>query len=244
MPRRFLRVIDAIARQYPTLGDPNLLIRDGRVRADGRPIFNPHALVARDAAITIAPVVALRGTKKLGPALAELAVAVEGRVALDIGAAAGGFTRALLDAGARHVYAVDAGHGQLLGSLRQDPRVTNLERVNVGRLRLDQLPEPIDVVTIDVSYLPVARVVTDLDRLAPVLAPAVDLVALVKPTFELGRARPPEEPAVLARAVRHAALAMAHHGWRVERTIESPVRGRGGTIEFFVRACRDRAVSA
>src|SRR5579885_3286776 len=117
----------------------------------------------------------LRGTIKLRAALAAFAVEVAGRVALDVGASTGGFTVALLEAGAARVYAVDAGFGQLLGRLRQDARVVNLERTNLAAL---ELPEPIDLVTVDLSYLSIALA-------APQLPRAPELIALVKPMFEL-----------------------------------------------------------
>jgi 23S rRNA (cytidine1920-2'-O)/16S rRNA (cytidine1409-2'-O)-methyltransferase len=101
----------------------------------------------------------LAGEAKLRAALAAFAPAVQGRIALDVGAAAGGFTRVLLEAGARRVYAVDAGFGQLLGSLRQDPRVVNLERTNLGVLDAALVPDPIELVTIDVSYISLASAV-------------------------------------------------------------------------------------
>src|ERR1019366_5935529 len=95
----------------------------------------------------------LRGEAKLSAALTAFGIDVSGRVALDVGAAAGGFTRVRLEAGARRVDAVDAGHGQLLGSLRQDPRVVNLEATNVGDLTAGMIPDPIEGGSIDVSYL-------------------------------------------------------------------------------------------
>ena len=107
---------------------------------------------------------------------------------LDLGAAAGGFTRVLLESGAARVYAVDAGFGQLLGSLRQDPRVVNLEATNVAALDTHLIPEPIEVVTIDVSYLALAAAVAQLDRIT--IVPGADLIGLVKPMFELRLARP------------------------------------------------------
>jgi 23S rRNA (cytidine1920-2'-O)/16S rRNA (cytidine1409-2'-O)-methyltransferase len=97
--------------------------------------------------------VPLRGEAKLRAALAAFGVRPAGRVALDLGAAAGGFTRVLLDAGAARVYAVDAGFGQLLGSLRQEPRVVVLERVNLGNLDCRRIPDAIELITIDLSYL-------------------------------------------------------------------------------------------
>lgn len=209
------------------------LVRGGRVLVDGFPVRNPRSLVRRDASIRIVEPRRLRGEAKLRAALAAFAVDVRGLVALDVGAAAGGFTRVLLEAGARRVYAVDVGHGQLLGSLRADPRVVDLEGTNLGELDRRLVPEPVEVVTIDVSYLALARAVPQLDRVA--IAPGADLVALVKPQFELGLASPPDDPApALARAVGGIEAA----GWHVQGSIESPVRGAGGAIEFLVHATR------
>ena len=117
------------------------------------------------------------------------------RVCLDLGAAAGGFTRVLLDAGALRVYAVDVGFGQLLGSLRQDSRVLNLEATNVSKLDRRLIPEIVEVVTIDVSYLALAAAVAQLDRID--IAPDADLVGLVKPMFELRMATAPTDPATV-----------------------------------------------
>jgi 23S rRNA (cytidine1920-2'-O)/16S rRNA (cytidine1409-2'-O)-methyltransferase len=180
----------------------------------------------------------LRGEAKLEAALAAFGVAVAGRTALDAGAAAGGFTRVLLRHGARRVYAVDAGHGQLLGSLRQDARVVNLEATNLGSLGARLVPEPIDLVTLDLSYLALARAVPQLGRIE---LRAPDLVALVKPQFELGLERPPEAP---AEGLVAAIAGITAAGWRVEDAIESPVRGARGAIEFLLWATRPCARAA
>jgi 23S rRNA (cytidine1920-2'-O)/16S rRNA (cytidine1409-2'-O)-methyltransferase len=166
-------------------------------------------------------------------------VLVAGRVALDVGAAAGGFTRVLLARGARRVYAVDAGHGQLLGSLRTDPRVINLEATNLGEVDRRLVPDPIELVAIDVSYLALAAAVPQLARVE--LAAAAELVALVKPQFELGLARPPADGARLAEAVDRATAGMEAAGWEVRGRVESPVRGARGAVEFFVYAELRRA---
>jgi 23S rRNA (cytidine1920-2'-O)/16S rRNA (cytidine1409-2'-O)-methyltransferase len=174
----------------------------------------------------------LRGEAKLEAALAAFDVGVVGRTALDAGAAAGGFTRVLLRHGARRVYAVDAGHGQLLGSLRQDARVVNLEATNLGELGARLVPEPIDLVTLDLSYLAVARAVPQLDRIE---LRAPDLIALVKPQFELGLERPPAAP---AEGLVAAVAGITAAGWRVEDALESPVRGARGAVEFLLWATR------
>ncbi len=120
---------------------------------DGRLVDNPRSLVREGARIALRVEAPLRGETKLRAALQAFGVNVTGRIALDLGAAAGGFTRVLIEAGAARVYAVDAGFGQLLGSLRQDPRVVVLERVNLGELDPSQVPEAIELFTIDLSYL-------------------------------------------------------------------------------------------
>jgi 23S rRNA (cytidine1920-2'-O)/16S rRNA (cytidine1409-2'-O)-methyltransferase len=161
-------------------------------------------------------------------------VHVTGRVALDVGASTGGFTRTLVSAGARRVYAVDAGHGQLLGSLRQDPRVVNLERTNLADLSPELVSEPVEVVTVDVSYLALAVAVPQLGRVD--IGATADLLALVKPQFELGLAQPPTSPQTLAAALSEAVAGIEAAGWTVAGSTESPVRGARGAVEFFVHA--------
>jgi 23S rRNA (cytidine1920-2'-O)/16S rRNA (cytidine1409-2'-O)-methyltransferase len=178
----------------------------------------------------------LRGEAKLKTALRDFGVQVTGRVALDVGAAAGGFTRVLLEAGARRVYAVDAGHGQLLGSLRQDARVVNLEATNLGVLDERLVPEAIDVVTVDVSYLSLSAAVAQLDRVR--VAPDADLIGLVKPMFELRLARAPVDAATVQEAGRRAASGIAAAGWAVTALIPSPVLGARGAPELLVHAQR------
>jgi 23S rRNA (cytidine1920-2'-O)/16S rRNA (cytidine1409-2'-O)-methyltransferase len=224
-----------IARKFPALADPEAAIRAGHVWVDGWSSRNPHTMVDVRAAVVLRPPRPLRGEIKLRGALDALSPRVVGRVALDVGAAAGGFTRALLDAGAKRVYAVDAGHGQLAGSLRQDPRVVNLEATNLGTLDRSVVPEVIEMVTIDVSYLSLARAVPQLSRVA--LAPDAELVALVKPMFELGMAAPPAEDR-LPEALRSAVIGIEAAGWVVRATMRSPVPGSRGAVELFVAARR------
>ncbi|HEV3274909.1 MAG TPA: SAM-dependent methyltransferase [Candidatus Dormibacteraeota bacterium] len=178
----------------------------------------------------------LRGEAKLRAALAEFDVRASGRICLDLGAAAGGFTRVLLEAGAERVYAVDAGFGQLLGSLRQDPRVVNLEATNVALLDTRLIPDAIDLVTIDVSYLALAAAVAQLDRI--VLARDADLIGLVKPMFELRRATAPSDAISVDAATERAAAGVAAAGWRVIGAMPSPVLGGRGAVEALLHARR------
>lgn len=188
---------------------------------------------APDTLITPVP---LRGEAKLRAALERFGVLVEGRVCLDLGAAAGGFTRVLLEAGASRVYAIDAGFGQLLGSLRQDERVVNLEATNVARLDTRLVPDAIEVVTVDVSYLALAAAVAQLDRI--VLAPGADLVGLVKPMFELRLATAPVDHEQVEEATRRASAGIEAAGWNVMATMPSPVLGARGAVEALIHARR------
>lgn len=184
----------------------------------------------------------LRGEAKLRAALDGFAVDVRDRIALDVGAAAGGFTTVLLRAGATRVYAVDAGHGQLLGSLRQHARVVNLEATNVAQLDAGVVPDVIDVITIDVSYLSLADAVAQLDRVR--VAAGADLIGLVKPMFELRRATAPVDDESVEAAADRAVAGIAAAGWRVLGRMPSPVRGARGVPEMLLHARRDEATAA
>jgi 23S rRNA (cytidine1920-2'-O)/16S rRNA (cytidine1409-2'-O)-methyltransferase len=231
------RLRDELVRTHPSITDPEGAIARGAVVVDGRVVTNAASLVRVGAAITLRPVQPLRGEAKLEAALAAFDVSVAGRIALDVGAAAGGFTRVLLSAAALRVYAVDAGHGQLLGSLRQDPRVVNLERVNLAELDVETVPDAIEVVTLDLSYLALADAIPQLETVR--LPSGADVLALVKPQFELGLAAPPQDDAVLGEAVERACEGFVRGGWTIEAVIESPVRGGRGAREFLVHASLD-----
>jgi 23S rRNA (cytidine1920-2'-O)/16S rRNA (cytidine1409-2'-O)-methyltransferase len=234
--RRALSLLEYVRRERPEADDPEALIGAGLVRVDGVVRTSGAFAVRPGAAVVIAPGAALRGEAKLRAALERFEVAVAGRVALDVGAAAGGFTRVLLEAGASRVYAVDAGHGQLLGSLRQDARVVNLEATNVGVLTAAHVPEAVEVVTVDVSYLSLAGAVAQVNRIA--VASGADLVGLVKPMFELRLGQPPEDETRLQQALALAIAGVEGAGWRVTGSMPSPVRGARGAREFLIRAAR------
>lgn len=236
-PRRIVSLVDLLQSRHPELDDAEAAIRDGAVRVDGVIVTNPRSRVRRDALIRAHQPQTLRGAAKLSAALDGFGVPVAGRGALDLGAATGGFTSVLLDRGARVVYAVDAGFGQLLGSLRQNPRVRNLERTNLADLRPDSLADLVDLMTVDLSYLSVAAAVGQLEGLA--FAADADLIALVKPMFELGLGGLPTERGQLDAAVEHAVSGVQRAAWSVDGVRESPVRGNRGAIEFLLHATRD-----
>lgn len=237
MPRRhrapFVALTSLLATLHPGT-DAHAAVASGRVLVDGRFVTNPAARVRRDAAVRIVPQQHLRGEVKLAHALAALDVPVNGRVALDVGASTGGFTTALLGAGARRVYAVDAGVGQMLGSLRADPRVVNLAGRNLGQLDARLVPEPLGLVTMDLSYLPLADA---LPQLAPLrLTPDADFLVLVKPTFELRRPTLATHAEDVQAAVEAVSVAARRCGWTPVGTTTAPRTGRRGAVEVFVHA--------
>ena len=231
---RFVALEVLLARRHLDVDEQ--AIKAGRVLVDGRVVSNPAARVRADASVRVQRQARLRGDVKLSYALDRFRVPVADRVAADVGASAGGFTTALLDRGARRVYAIDVGVGQLVGRLRVDDRVVNLEGHNVGSIDRRLVPERVDIVTIDLSYLAVADALPQIEALD--IAGDADLVALVKPMFELRRARPPARAEELQSAVRAASEAVASGPWIVVDTCESGVTGARGTTEFFIHATR------
>ena len=195
-----------------------------------RPAYGPIPLCR------ILPERRLRGDLKLSAALDQLEVPVAARVALDVGASAGGFTTALLTAGARRVYALDAGVGQLVGRLRSDPRVVNLEGRQSRSSEHLAVPETVEVITMDLSYLALADAVPQLEAVD--IDYHADLLALVKPTFELHRATLASSPADVAAAVDGAVRAIGTSRWDVQELCRAPRTGRKGAPEVFIHAHR------
>jgi len=229
-------LVSEVERRHPELADPRAAVAAGLVMVDGLVATNPDTWVPPGARIDLRGARPLRGEAKLRAALEAFSIPASGRVALDLGASAGGFTRVLLEAGAARVYAVDAGHGQLLGSLRQDSRVVNLERTNLSALDRALVPDTVELITIDLSYLAVAAAV---HQLAPLTIDAdAHLVALVKPMFELSLPLPPDQAEDWARAVSAARQGIEAAGWRVQGERRSPVLGRRGAVEFLLHARR------
>lgn len=245
MPRKapLVPLLTLLMRRFPDLTVPAAAIKHGAVLIDGVPAASPQTRVRADATIRIRRSHELRGSIKLAYALERFGVNAAGSVALDLGAAAGGFTHALLARGAARVYAVDTGVGQLRGWLRADSRVINLERTNLAELGRDVIGEPVDLITMDLSYLSVADAIGQVDR--RLLASDAQVVALVKPTFELHSARLADRPDEVAAAAETAARALEAHGWHVRGCTQSPVRGAKGAVEVFVHATlRSRGCSS
>ncbi len=221
-------------------------IRAGRVLVGGAPASTPARQVAAAEPITVtgpAPRFVSRGGDKLDAALRRFRIEPAGRRALDAGASTGGFTDCLLQTGAAHVHAVDVGRGQLAWTLRQDPRVTVLERTNVRALEADTLGGPVDVVTADLSFISLLTVAPALVRCA---APTADLVLLMKPQFEAGRARVGKGGVVrdteVHRAVLHEVVTgLSAAGLPAGEVMPSPLRGADGNAEFFLHCRRGDA---
>ena len=220
------------------------LIAAGQVVVCGQAASKAATQVGQDVAITIqrddaGPDYASRGGHKLAGALAAFAglgLDVAGRRCLDAGASTGGFTDVLLRAGAAHVLAVDVGYGQLAWSLRSDPRVTVLDRVNVRSLQPDQVAPAPDLVTADLSFISLAQV---LPALAECATPDADFVLLVKPQFEVGKSNVGaggvvREPELRAAAVESGAQAALQLGLGVCGVTASPLPGPSGNVEYFL----------
>jgi 23S rRNA (cytidine1920-2'-O)/16S rRNA (cytidine1409-2'-O)-methyltransferase len=218
------------------------LILAGLVSTGGRRIDKPGTALAEDTELALAgrdhPWVS-RGGVKLGFALDHFAIDPDGLTALDIGASTGGFTDVLLVRGVARVHAVDVGRGQLAWKLRQDPRVVVHEGINARYLSRAEIPDPIDLLTCDASFIGLATV---LPAPLALTAERASLVALIKPQFEAGPAEVGKGGVVrdpmVHRAVceRVAAWIGAQPGWRVVGIADSPLTGPAGNREFLIHA--------
>jgi 23S rRNA (cytidine1920-2'-O)/16S rRNA (cytidine1409-2'-O)-methyltransferase len=208
----------------------------GEVMVAGKTITKPGTLVAEEAVITIRqplPFVS-RGGIKLDYALDRFQLDVSSKVVADIGASTGGFTDCLLKRGARRVYAIDVGYGQLDYRLRQDPRVVVMERVN-ARYPVP-LSEKVDLATLDLSFISVEKVIPSV---APLVKEGGYLVVLIKPQFEarrgeVGKGGIVRQPIVHAMVLGRFTSWMIDHGFRLGGLVASPILGASGNKEFFL----------
>jgi 23S rRNA (cytidine1920-2'-O)/16S rRNA (cytidine1409-2'-O)-methyltransferase len=222
------------------------LIMAGQVSADGKPVLKAGQQLKLEAQISVAlpsPYVG-RGGVKLAHALEEFHLDLRDAVALDVGASTGGFTDCLLQRGALRVHTVDVGYGQLHQRLRSDPRVTVMERVN-ARYPFP-LPEPVDIATVDVSFISLTLV---LPAAAQHVKEGGAILALVKPQFEaerrqVGKGGIVRDPKVHAGVLAKIILWAVEHGLRLRGLTPSPILGDAGNREFFLWLQREPAPPA
>ena len=225
----------------PSRQRAQVMVRAGLVRVAGAVAERPDQMVDPSVSIRLdhAKAYVSRGGDKLAAALEAFGIDPAGRVCLDVGASTGGFTDILLQRGAARVMAVDVGYGQLAWSLRQDPRVTVLERVNIRHL--ERLPIPANLAVIDVSFISLRLV---LPRVRDLLSPPAEVVALVKPQFEVGKGavgkggivRDPEQHRRVLSELRQFA---EESGYEVAAEIPSPILGAKGNREFLLHLRRN-----
>lgn len=217
------------------------LIMAGLVFSGDQRVAKAGQMLTADAPLTVRgrdhPWVS-RGGIKLDHGLSRFGIDVAGFVALDIGSSTGGFTDVLLTRGAARVYAVDVGTNQLAWKLRQDPRVIVLEQQNARALGPEQVPEPIDIIVCDASFISLAKV---LDKPLGFARPGAWLVALVKPQFEAGREEVGKggvvrDPQVHQRVCNAAAVWITARGWQAIGIEPSPITGPEGNVEFLLAA--------
>ncbi len=214
------------------------LILAGHVRVDSRPADKPDLKVDESSRIELVGIkdhYASRGAYKLGAALDAFPIEVEGKLALDVGASTGGFTDVLLQRGAAKVVALDVGYGQLVLRLRDDPRVIVMDRTNIRHVGPNDLPYRPELVVIDVSFISLKLVLPAVIALA---ADCCDIIALIKPQFEVGRGKLGKggvvrDPAQRDQAVRDIAQFAAGLGLSVRGVITSPVAGPAGNREYL-----------
>ncbi len=219
------------------------MIIAGQVLVSGQKIDKAGTLVPENAEIRVIgeslPYVS-RGGLKLEAALKEFRIVAEGKVALDVGASTGGFTDCLLQSGAKKVYAVDVGYGQMAWKLRQDDRVVTIERTNIRDIDPSLLPEPIDIAVADVSFISLEKVVPGILKF---LKPDAEIIALIKPQFEVGKGQVGKGGIVRDDAARTAAVNSINDyfrglGLEVKGVIPSPITGQDGNVEYLIYALR------
>jgi 23S rRNA (cytidine1920-2'-O)/16S rRNA (cytidine1409-2'-O)-methyltransferase len=219
------------------------LILAGRVQVDGHLVTKAGTLVPEEAPVDLlapaSPYVS-RGGEKLAAALDHFGVDPSGLVCLDAGASTGGFSHVLLLRGAARVYAVDVGYGQLHPIVRNDPRVVVLERVNLRLLPRQSVPEPVDLATLDLSFISLTLV---LPKILEFLKPGAEILAMVKPQFEVGKASVGKggvvrDLALQQEAVARVAKAARSLGLAASEGFASPLKGPKGNQEWFLHLTR------
>lgn len=215
------------------------LIMEGKVFVNGMPSIKAGAMVAGDAAIELKgediPYVS-RGGLKLEAAIKHFNISLKDKIAMDVGSSTGGFTDCMLQNGAKKVYCIDVGYGQLAWKLRQDPRVVLIERMNIRYLERERVPEDIDIVTIDVSFISLIKVVPNVLKF---LKENGEIIALIKPQFEVGKGEVGKGGIVKDEAKRLKAVDRVREnlealGLQTIGAMQSPIPGQKGNIEHLI----------
>jgi len=215
------------------------MIAAGRVKVDGRILTRSGHPIDCEAEIEILSFerYVSQGGDKLDAALEQFRIDPNGLTCLDVGASTGGFTDCLLQHGAAKVYAIDVGHDQLHPRLRQHPKVVAIEGLNARYLEAQDIGELVELITIDVSFISLKLV---LPPLIEILAPKGEIIALVKPQFEVGKDNLPDDGVVKDEALRQAVLSDiqtfigAETPWSIIDQMQSPVQGEKGNIEYLL----------
>jgi len=228
----------------PSREKAQAIIMAGMVRVDGQLARKPGQMVKEDVKIEVLgdpiPYVS-RGGVKLEAALDRFSVPVEGKICMDVGASTGGFTDCLLQRGAERVYAVDVGWGQLHWKLRNDPRVVVLERRNIRYLPKEEIPEGIDLATIDTSFISLKLVIPAVLKF---LKEQAEIIALIKPQFEVGKGEVErggvvKDPRKHEKVIREIREFVQSLGLSPQGVMESPLLGPKGNREFFIYIKKD-----
>ncbi|HWG95844.1 MAG TPA: TlyA family RNA methyltransferase [Nitrospira sp.] len=214
------------------------MILAGKVKSNGVIVDKPSRVIPNDAVIEIIgknqPFVS-RGGEKLAAALDAYSITPRGMICLDVGCSTGGFTDCLLQKGAARIYAVDVGYGQFDWRLRQDPRVVLLERTNIRYMPPSAIPEPVDLVVVDVSFISLIKV---LPPITSFLRSPAHVIALIKPQFEVGKGQVGRGGVVRddtqrAEAAQRVVEFAEEMGLRTMRTVASPIKGKKGNQEIL-----------
>jgi 23S rRNA (cytidine1920-2'-O)/16S rRNA (cytidine1409-2'-O)-methyltransferase len=235
-----------VQQRHPELTRAQIqsFIVQGKVLVNDRLINKPGTAVSEDAVIAVTaeqPKYVSRAGQKLEQALIHFKVDVQGLVALDAGLSTGGFTDCLLQQGVKKVYGVDVGYGQVHEKIRNDPRVVVIERMNLRTM--PPLPELVDLVTLDLSFISIAKV---MDTVTVALKPQGQLVALIKPQFEAQREQVGsggiiKDPEVHEQVLKSVTKAISSHGFICQEPIPSPILGAEGNKEFLVHCVLKKA---
>jgi 23S rRNA (cytidine1920-2'-O)/16S rRNA (cytidine1409-2'-O)-methyltransferase len=237
---RGIRLDQALVQRgfFPSRQQAQTAIMAGEVRIDGRVAAKASDFVQEQHEISVAARNRYvgRGGLKLESAIEHFGIVCEGKIALDIGASTGGFTDCLLQNGARKIFAVDVGHGQLAWKIRDDPRVITLEKTNARHLSKAEIPEPIEICVIDVSFISLTLILPNAFQL---LTPDGVILALIKPQFELaredvGRGGIVRSAELHEKAQRKVAAFAESIGARVGGLFPSGLTGTDGNQEFFI----------